>query len=132
MIGRKDPILSSRCLAVKKGAVKLYILKPFRRTGCTGTSNAARWISLLERFRSRPEAVPQDRLYSLHKNATQITAAWSMAMEKIPLDFKKFLRLLNAEDVEYLLIGGYAVGHYGFPRAISNPWIFLLRFFQWL
>jgi len=34
------------------------------RTGCTGTSNAARWISLLERFRSRPEAVPQDRLYS--------------------------------------------------------------------
>jgi hypothetical protein len=30
--------------------------KPFRRTGCTGTSNAARWISLLERFRSRPEA----------------------------------------------------------------------------
>jgi len=51
---------------------KLYILKPFRRTGCTGTSNAARWISLLERFRSRPEAVPQDRLYSLHKNATQI------------------------------------------------------------
>jgi hypothetical protein len=38
-------------------------LKPFRRTGYTSTSNAARWIYLLERFRSRPKAVPQDRLY---------------------------------------------------------------------
>jgi hypothetical protein len=36
--------------------MNLHILKPFRRTGCTGTSNAARWISLLERFRSQPEA----------------------------------------------------------------------------
>lgn len=43
-----------------------------------------------------------------------------MAMEKIPLDFKEFLRLLNAEGVEYLLIGGYAVGHYGFPRATAD------------
>jgi len=29
----------------------LYILKPFHRIGCTGRSNAARWISLFERFR---------------------------------------------------------------------------------
>ena len=41
-------------------------------------------------------------------------------MEKIPLDFKEFLRLLNVERVEYLLIGGYAVGHYGFPRATAD------------
>lgn len=41
-------------------------------------------------------------------------------MEKIPLDFNEFLRLLNAEGVEYLLIGGYAVGHYGFPRATAD------------
>jgi len=32
-------------------------------------------------------------------------------------DFKEFLRLLNFHEVEYLLIGGYAVGHYGYPRA---------------
>ena len=43
-----------------------------------------------------------------------------MAMETIPLDFNEFLRLLNAEGVEYLLIGGYAVGHYGFPRATAD------------
>jgi len=32
-------------------------------------------------------------------------------------DFKEFLRLLNTHHVEYLLIGGYAVGYYGHPRA---------------
>lgn len=28
----------------------------------------------------------------------------------LPPDFKEFLRLLNDNEVEYLLIGGYAVG----------------------
>jgi hypothetical protein len=32
-------------------------------------------------------------------------------------DFKEFLRLLNAHRVEYLLVGGYAVGLHGYPRA---------------
>ena len=32
-------------------------------------------------------------------------------------DFKEFLRLLNANHVEYLLVGGYAVGLHGYPRA---------------
>lgn len=32
-------------------------------------------------------------------------------------DFKEFLKLLNNHGVEYLLIGGYAVGYYGYPRA---------------
>ena len=32
-------------------------------------------------------------------------------------DFREFLRLLNANGVEYLLIGGYAVGLHGYPRA---------------
>lgn len=32
-------------------------------------------------------------------------------------DFKEFLRLLNAHGVEYLLVGGYAVGLHGYPRA---------------
>ncbi|MDZ7363243.1 MAG: hypothetical protein ONB46_21370 [candidate division KSB1 bacterium] len=39
---------------------------------------------------------------------------------KLPLDFKEFLSLLNAKKVEYLLIGGYAVGYYGFPRTTKD------------
>jgi hypothetical protein len=30
------------------------------------------------------------------------------------------LKLLNSEKVEYLLVGGYAVGYYGFPRATGD------------
>src|SRR4051794_15556005 len=43
-------------------------------------------------------------------------------MEKLPLppDFKDFLQLLNSEGVEYLLVGGYAVGFYGYPRATGD------------
>ena len=32
-------------------------------------------------------------------------------------DYKEFLRLLRAHGVEYLLIGGWAVGYYGYLRA---------------
>lgn len=38
----------------------------------------------------------------------------------LPPDFKDFLKLLNSNNVEYLLIGGYAVGYYGFPRATGD------------
>ncbi len=40
-----------------------------------------------------------------------------MATIHLPSDFKEFLKLLNAHQVEYLLIGGYAVGYHGYPRA---------------
>lgn len=30
------------------------------------------------------------------------------------------MRLLNTQQVEYLLIGGYAVGYYGYPRATAG------------
>lgn len=43
-----------------------------------------------------------------------------MATIQLPPDFKEFLRLLNSEQVEYLLVGGYAVGHYGYPRATGD------------
>lgn len=42
-----------------------------------------------------------------------------MAMT-LPGDFKEFLRLLNSHRVEYLLIGGYAVAHYGYPRTTAD------------
>jgi hypothetical protein len=35
----------------------------------------------------------------------------------LPDDFKEFLRLFNANRVDYLLVGGYAVGLHGYPRA---------------
>jgi hypothetical protein len=43
-----------------------------------------------------------------------------MAMTHLPQDFKELLRLLNAHQVEYLLIGGYAVGYFGYPRATAD------------
>ena len=42
-----------------------------------------------------------------------------MAIE-LPSDFKEFLKLLNSYEVEYLLVGGYAVGYYGYPRATGD------------
>jgi hypothetical protein len=40
-----------------------------------------------------------------------------MATIHLPPDFKEFLKLLGDHKVEYLLIGGYAVGYHGYPRA---------------
>jgi hypothetical protein len=39
---------------------------------------------------------------------------------KLPPDFKEFLALLEQNSVKYLLIGGYAVGLHGYPRATSD------------
>jgi hypothetical protein len=46
---------------------------------------------------------------------------------ELPLDFKEFLKLLNENDVRYLLIGGYAVGYHGYPHATNDMdiWIAL-------
>jgi len=38
----------------------------------------------------------------------------------LPADFKEFLRLLNSHGVEYLVVGGYAVGFHGYPRATAD------------
>ena len=43
-----------------------------------------------------------------------------MATILLPPDFKEFLKLLNSERIEYLLVGGYAVGYYGYPRATGD------------
>jgi hypothetical protein len=39
---------------------------------------------------------------------------------QLPPDFKEFLKLLNLHQVKYLLIGGYAVGYYGYPRTTND------------
>jgi hypothetical protein len=41
-------------------------------------------------------------------------------MIEFPKDFKEFLQLLNSKKIEYLVIGGYAVGYHGYPRATGD------------
>ncbi len=43
-----------------------------------------------------------------------------MATIHLPSDFKEFLQLLNSNHIKYLLVGGYAVGYYGYPRATAD------------
>ena len=43
-----------------------------------------------------------------------------MATILLPPDLKEFLRLLHSNEAEYLLVGGYAVGYYGYPRATGR------------
>src|SRR3954467_15735659 len=50
-----------------------------------------------------------------------------MATIRLPPDFKEFLQLLNAHQVEYLLVGGYAVGYHGYPRATVDMDIWIGR-----
>jgi predicted nucleotidyltransferase len=39
---------------------------------------------------------------------------------ELPPDFKEFLKLLNGHRVEYLVVGGFAVGFHGYPRATAD------------
>lgn len=41
-------------------------------------------------------------------------------MMKFPDDFKEFLNLLNEHRVKYLLVGGYVVSYYGYPRPTGD------------
>jgi predicted nucleotidyltransferase len=43
-----------------------------------------------------------------------------MASVNLPPDFKEFLKLLSDHEVEYLLVGGYAVAYHGYPRATAD------------
>lgn len=43
-----------------------------------------------------------------------------MDRRQLPEDFKDFINLLNSNDVRYLLVGGWAVGIYGYPRATKD------------
>jgi hypothetical protein len=43
-----------------------------------------------------------------------------MDPRRLTVDFKEFLRSLNARGVEYLVIGGHAVAFYGYPRATAD------------
>ena len=50
-------------------------------------------------------------------------------MIHLPQDFKELLQLLNSKNIEYLVVGGYAVALYGYPRATGgiDIWIALSK-----
>jgi predicted nucleotidyltransferase len=48
-----------------------------------------------------------------------------MAQKRLPDDFRDFLNSLNKNDVKYLLLGGWAVGIYGAPRATADMDVFI-------
>lgn len=52
-----------------------------------------------------------------------------MDTTQLPPDFKEFLKLLTEHKVEYLLIGGYAVGYFGtsVPPRTSMSGSLLMR-----
>ena len=50
-----------------------------------------------------------------------------MATIPLPPDFSAFLKLLSEHKVKYLLIGGYAVGYYGYVRATADMDVWVPR-----
>ena len=45
---------------------------------------------------------------------------------KLEADFKEFITCLNAHDVLYLIVGGYAVGAHGLPRGTKDLDVWVL------
>lgn len=43
-----------------------------------------------------------------------------MGTVHLPPDFREFFRWFEEHAVEYLLVGGYAVGYHGYPRATMD------------
>jgi len=43
-----------------------------------------------------------------------------MATIRLPKDFQEFLKSFKDHGVEYLLVGGYAVGYHGYVRATGD------------
>lgn len=50
-----------------------------------------------------------------------------MATTRLSPDFKEFLQSLNSHRVEYLVVGGYAVGYHGYPRATIDLDVWVRR-----
>lgn len=43
-----------------------------------------------------------------------------MATIPLPREWNEFLRLMTSHEVRYMLVGGIAVGYYGYPRATGD------------
>ena len=62
-------------------------------------------------------------LRNLPENELEHLSYWETnTWQKMELDkdFKEFVELLNAENVRYLIVGGYSVAHHGFPRYTGD------------
>lgn len=46
---------------------------------------------------------------------------------RLSSQFKELLSLLNSSGVEYLLVGGYAVAHHGYPRPTGDMVLWVRR-----
>ena len=68
-------------------------------------------------------APPDDVKYWHSRSSASGWHTWSfygsliMVKPRFPADLREFLKLLNSVRVEYLLIGGYAVGYYGYHAS---------------
>jgi len=45
----------------------------------------------------------------------------------LPDDLRELLELLNARNVEYVVVGGYAVAYHGYPRYTGDIDVFVRR-----
>lgn len=43
-----------------------------------------------------------------------------MATIQLPTEFSELLKLFNAHEVAYLIVGGYAVAYHGYPRTTGD------------
>ena len=43
-----------------------------------------------------------------------------MATIQLPTEFSELLKLFNAHEVRYLIVGGYAVAYHGYPRTTGD------------
>ncbi|MCA1637358.1 MAG: hypothetical protein LC768_03320 [Acidobacteria bacterium] len=88
-------------------------------------------------FSSFVEADDADKRFWHDQTARQRLEALELCVKvrmgmkiQIPKDFREFLKLLKENEVEYLLIGGYAVGYYGYPRPTGDMDIWISRSYQ--
>ncbi len=50
-----------------------------------------------------------------------------MATIRLPTEFSELLKLFNAHEVKYLIVGGYAVAYHGYPRTTGDIDIWIER-----
>jgi len=60
---------------------------------------------------------PQQRLEALYILRTRYI---NLFLNGIGSDFREFIQLLNENNVEYIVVGGYAVAVHGFPRYTGD------------
>lgn len=62
---------------------------------------------------------------AISKNRKRLALYPARSMVDIYLDFKRFLELLNAHKVDYLIVGGYALAFHGAPRVTGDIDLFV-------